>query len=120
MTSQVWTAFLRAVNVGGTNKLSMQVLREHCLELGFGEVSSYIASGNLVFASSLEGPVVQKLLEERLCSLLGKPVGVVVLSLAELESALQRCPFQDREGNKVATFLSQQPQALGEVLGRKD
>ena len=49
MTSFV--ALLRAVNVGGTGKLPMSDLKAICEELGFTSVRTYIASGNVVFAS---------------------------------------------------------------------
>ena len=44
-----YVAFLRAVNVGGTGKLSMHDLRKMCIELGLAHVQTYIASGNVVF-----------------------------------------------------------------------
>src|SRR5581483_1680881 len=46
-----WVALLRAVNVGGTGKLAMSELKAMCEELGFSSVKTYIASGNVVFAS---------------------------------------------------------------------
>ncbi len=46
-----FVALLRAVNVGGTGKLPMSDLKEMCEDLGFGSVRTYIASGNVVFAS---------------------------------------------------------------------
>ena len=42
-------ALLRAINVGGTGKLPMADLRSMCVEAGFGEVETYIASGNVVW-----------------------------------------------------------------------
>ena len=46
-----FVALLRAVNVGGTGKLPMSDLKTICEELGFASVRTYIASGNVVFAS---------------------------------------------------------------------
>ena len=46
-----WAALLRAVNVGGNNKLPMAELKALCEGLGLGRVQTYIASGNVVFAS---------------------------------------------------------------------
>jgi uncharacterized protein (DUF1697 family) len=45
----VFVALLRAVNVGGTGKLPMQELRAACADAGLRRVSTYIASGNVVF-----------------------------------------------------------------------
>ena len=46
-----FVALLRAVNVGGTGKLPMGELVRLCESAGFCSVSTYIASGNVVFSS---------------------------------------------------------------------
>ena len=43
-----YIVLLRAVNVGGTGKLPMAELRAMCAAIGFADVRTYIASGNLV------------------------------------------------------------------------
>ena len=45
----IYIALLRAVNVGGTGKLPMADLQAICCDLGFTDVRTYIASGNVVF-----------------------------------------------------------------------
>lgn len=42
---------LRGINVGGRNKIPMKELREHLEGLGYRQVSTYIASGNVLLAS---------------------------------------------------------------------
>ena len=49
----VHVALLRAVNVGGTGKLPMTELKAMCVDAGFADVETYIASGNVVFSSRL-------------------------------------------------------------------
>src|SRR5271154_6245386 len=44
-------ALLRAINVGGTGKLPMRELKQACEAAGLKQVSTYIASGNIVFVS---------------------------------------------------------------------
>ena len=44
--------FLRGLNVGGKNKVSMSVLKEALLCTGFENPESYINSGNLFFSSA--------------------------------------------------------------------
>ena len=61
-----YVALLRAVNVGGTGKLPMTTLVKMCEAAGFGEVRTYIASGNAIFNSRLKERKVKALLEERL------------------------------------------------------
>lgn len=47
-----YVALLRGINVGGNSKVEMSRLKKLFEELGHTEVSSYINSGNLIFASS--------------------------------------------------------------------
>ena len=58
-----FVALLRAVNVGGTGKLPMTELKAMCEELGFTGVRTYIASGNVVFASRKSETAVKAALE---------------------------------------------------------
>ena len=57
-------ALLRAVNVGGTGKLPMSELKAMCEELGFADVRTYIASGNVVFTSRKSEAAVKAALEQ--------------------------------------------------------
>ena len=47
-----YVAFLRAVNVGRGRKVEMARLRKLLTEAGYGNVSTYIQSGNVFFDSS--------------------------------------------------------------------
>lgn len=47
-----YIAFLRGINVGGKNLISMKTLCEVLSEAGFENVRSYIQSGNVFFSSS--------------------------------------------------------------------
>ena len=49
-----YVALLRAINVGGTGKLSMALLREICTDCGCTDVATYIQSGNVVLTSDLD------------------------------------------------------------------
>jgi uncharacterized protein (DUF1697 family) len=55
-------ALLRAVNVGGTGRLPMKDLKAACEEAGLQKVSTYIASGNVVFDSDKSAAAVKTLL----------------------------------------------------------
>ena len=80
MENQTVTTFiglLRAVNVGGTGKLPMSELKSFCEEVGFTKVRTYIASGNVVFASSKSEAAVkaaQAGLGARIVDLCGRDV----------------------------------------------
>ena len=46
-----YVAFLRAVNVGGKNKVPMAKLRDALTDAGLEEVATVLQSGNVVFRS---------------------------------------------------------------------
>ncbi len=118
-----YVGLLRAVNVGGTGKLAMQDLVRMCVDLGFSNVKTYIASGNVIFQSHLTAPQCRKQLEHVLHDYAGKPVGVFIRTPAELSSLLKNNPFADQAGNRVVgIFLDAAPdaQCLQTVKGLKD
>jgi uncharacterized protein (DUF1697 family) len=113
-----YVALLRAVNVGGTGKLPMSELKAMGEAAGFTNVRTWIASGNLLFASKLGEAAVRKKLEQQVHDYAGKPVGVLVRSAAEMARVLADNPFPEAPGNRVvAIFLDDAPPtgALDEV-----
>jgi uncharacterized protein (DUF1697 family) len=118
-----FVALLRAVNVGGTGKLPMSDLKAICEELGFGAVSTYIASGNVVFTSRNFEAAVKAALEKRLAAYAAKPVGVLVRNAAEMAQVAADNPFPKAAPNRtMAVFLDRAPpkDTLAGVRGRKD
>jgi len=118
-----FVALLRAVNVGGTGKLPMEDLRALCAELGFADISTYIASGNVIFTCRKSESLVKTALEARLEAYAGKTVGVLVRTAAEIAAVAAGNPFPLRAPNRtVAIFLDAPPplDALERVTGRKD
>ena len=116
-------ALLRAVNVGGTGKLPMSELKAMCEELGFGNVRTYIASGNVVFSSRKSEVAIKAALEKRLESYAGKAVGVLVRSAQEMAEVAAKNPFPKAAPNRtMALFLDRAPPAdtLSTVRGQRD
>jgi uncharacterized protein (DUF1697 family) len=105
-----YVALLRAVNVGGTGKLPMADLKALCERAGFLKVRTYIASGNVVFASGLPEARVKAALESALEEYAGKPVGVLVRTSAEMAGVVAANPFPDASPSRaVAIFLDAPP-----------
>lgn len=104
-----YVGLLRAVNVGGTGKLPMSDLKAICEDAGFGEVSTYIASGNVVFSSNQTEDEVRNLLELRLHRYAGKKIDVIVRTAAEVADVLTRNPFQHVPGNQVVALFCDAP-----------
>ena len=119
----VFVALLRAVNVGGTGKLPMTELKAMCEKAGFTGVQTYIASGNVVFASKNTAAQVKTLLEAALAKYAGRPVGVVVRTPEEMKAILAANPYAKLPPNAtVAIFLDDAPAAncLDAMTGCKD
>jgi uncharacterized protein (DUF1697 family) len=90
-----YAILLRGINVGGKNRLPMAGLK-HCLEtLGFLEVSTYIASGNIILESDKPPGQIRALIEEALpkkFELDSELVKVLVLSHEQLQAVVDRKP----------------------------
>lgn len=120
---RTFIALLRAVNVGGTGKLPMADLRAMCEALGFQDVRTYIASGNVVFRTTSSAAKAKAALEGALHEYAGKPVGAVVRTAEELARALAANPFAHAAPNRaVLIFLDAPPpaDALDAAKHRKD
>ena len=86
---------LRGVNVGGKNKVSMASLRNCLAELGFSNVATYIASGNVVLDSDKNIRDTQSEIEKALLdnfTLDSELIKVLVLSKQQLEAIINDRP----------------------------
>lgn len=90
-----YLVLLRGINVGGKNKVPMADLKK-CLEaLGFSNVSTYIASGNVFLDSDKPADQIQAQIEEALprCFKLDvELVRVLVLSRDQLQAIIENKP----------------------------
>src|SRR5580698_6640503 len=119
----LFIALLRAVNVGGTGKLPMSVLKELCERADCAQVRTYIASGNVVFRSTKSEARIKAALEAHLLEYGGKPVRVLVRTHAEMASVLAANPFKNTAPNRtMAIFLDAPPaaDAIESATGRRD
>ena len=57
---------IRGINVGGKNKVSMVELKKCLEELGFSNISTFIASGNVIVTSDKRADEVQAQIEKAL------------------------------------------------------
>jgi uncharacterized protein (DUF1697 family) len=86
-------AFLRAINVGG-HTVKMDYLRSVFEELGFSNVETFIASGNVIFdSSSRSSRSLEKKIETALETALGYEVITFVRSQNELSEIANYQPF---------------------------
>jgi uncharacterized protein (DUF1697 family) len=87
-----YVAFLRAVNVGG-RVVKMEALRKHLADAGFGDVETYIQSGNVRLTSGARSTAkVEQLVEDALREALGFEVATLVRKPGELRELVRSCP----------------------------
>lgn len=91
MTRQV--ALLRGVNVGG-RKVVMAELRAVVEGAGFANVSTLLASGNLVLSSKLKGAKLEARLEQAILEGLGLKTDVFVRDADQLDAIIAANPFK--------------------------
>jgi uncharacterized protein (DUF1697 family) len=118
-----YVALLRAINVGGTGKLAMADLKQLCVGAGFTEVATYIASGNVVFRSTLRPRAVKGALEKCLFGHTGSAIDVFIRTGAEMQGVIEANPFRTKAGNLTyAHFLDDDPpkDTLARVAGQTD
>jgi uncharacterized protein (DUF1697 family) len=89
-----YVALLRGINVGGRNKISMVDLRAVFDDAGFGNVSTYIQSGNVAFESDAARATLESQIESLLTERLESPPVVVVRSHRQLRSVVVDAPAE--------------------------
>ena len=113
-------AFLRAINVGG-HTVKMDELRRVFESLGFTNVETFIASGNVVFETrSKNAAALERKIEDGLRGALGYEVATFLRTEAELAGVAGHKPFPQSELDAAAAlnvaFLKDAP---GEESERK-
>lgn len=61
-----YVVLMRGINVGGKNKVPMANLRKRLEELGFSNVTTYIASGNVILESDKRAGEIKARIEKAL------------------------------------------------------
>ncbi|ORI13616.1 DUF1697 domain-containing protein [Rhodococcus sp. 1168] len=107
---------LRGINVGGIN-IKMVELRAALTSAGFDEVRTILATGNVVFESTLTAPEVKKSVEKVLSSTFGYEAWVIVLDEASLKSIIENYPFDaERDGWHPYVIFGNDADHLNEVV----
>lgn len=105
-----YVALLRGVNLIGKSTLRMADLKAIAGDLGLKGARTYIASGNLIFASDRPEEKLRLMLEKDLQKHMGKQVRVMLRTADEMKAVVKANPFTDQAGNSVqAFFLNEVP-----------
>jgi uncharacterized protein (DUF1697 family) len=104
-------AFLRGINVGGKNLIKMADLIEVFGSLKFRDVSTILASGNVLFtAPKSKSEDLSAKIQSALTKAYKKEIGVIVRTAAEIHEVTDSAPF--KKFNEIpatrhfVTFLS--------------
>ncbi len=109
-----FVAFLRGMNVGG-HTVKMENLRTLFESAGFGNVATYIASGNVIFTAQENDPAtIEKSVEKMLKESLGYEVATFVRTISQLQEIVNFIPFPagdgaELDGTVYIAFLSSAP-----------
>lgn len=120
-TATRYVALLRAINVGG-HTVKMDALRTHFTRMGFANVETFIASGNVLFdAPRVAAAKLEKQIASELERVLGYEVGTFVRTGAELAAVVRHQPFspQSIDPTRHTVYVGFLPDApTAEVIKR--
>ncbi|MFN8402975.1 MAG: DUF1697 domain-containing protein [Anaerolineales bacterium] len=92
---KTYIVLLRGVMPTGKNKVPMAQLREVLANAGFGNVRTYIQSGNALVDSDLPAKEIEKRIHELIKKHIGADLAVVVRTGKQLQKVLDENPFTD-------------------------
>ena len=104
-----WVAFLRAVNVGGRNKVPMAELRTLLEDAGYGNVRTYIASGNVLLDGPAGRAALGSALERLVADAFGVTTTVMVRKPRDLGAIVAAHPFGSKTSETHVAFLMKTP-----------
>ncbi len=108
----VHVAMLRGINLGPNRRVPMADLRTLLTEAGYGDVRTYVQSGNIVLRSPGKPAQVERELQTLISERFGFDVPVLVRSRAELARVVKRNPLGDVADNPKryqVSFLAEKP-----------
>lgn len=120
---RTFIALLRGINVSGHNKVPMSELRSMCAELGWGDIQTYIQSGNLVFTAGSAPAALEAELERAIVRSFGLLVPVIVRAATDWPAYVKSNPFpeaSEREPNLVMLALSKAPPKADAEVGLRE
>lgn len=94
--TNTYICFLRGINVGGKNKVLMSDLKKCLEELGFSNVVTYIASGNVILESDRYPEEIKEYIEKSLpdrFQLDDKLIKVLVLTRMQFQEIIINKPI---------------------------
>ncbi|KQO99814.1 DUF1697 domain-containing protein [Leifsonia sp. Leaf264] len=118
MAGNRYVALLRGINVNGVKILSVD-LAELFRSLGFTEVKTVLASGNVRFdAESTDAATLKTTIEKALGERFGYDAWIVLVSRADLAAVVDAFPFDaERDGWHPYVLFGSDDAVLDELVG---
>ncbi len=112
MTGHV--VLLRAINVGGKNRLPMAELRNALTAAGLQSVSTYVQSGNVLLSSDETELAIVSRIHAVVAERFALDIDVIVRSAVELAEIARRNPFLETDSTRDpatlhVAFLAERP-----------
>jgi uncharacterized protein (DUF1697 family) len=104
-----WVVLLRAVNLGARNKVPMAELRTLLEEAGYGDVRTYIASGNVLLDGPRSKAAVAHKLEKIVADAFDVETTAIVRTPNELAAVVADHPFGRDTSRSHVVFLAGKP-----------
>ena len=101
-----YVALLRGINVGKGVRVPMKTLKTLLEGLGFGDVVTYLNSGNAVFSSSLSALDLTRLLEEELERAFGEKIPTLVKTSAQVIAIAESIPSEWENDKGEQTYVA--------------
>lgn len=111
-----YVALLGSINIGG-NRVKMADLKAALAEVGFADVQTVAASGNVILSDTRQPAEIEERIETIIADRFGFASCVMVRSAAEIRAAIENNPFHgtgpDHGSDRLvhSIFLSRQPDA---------
>ncbi|MBN1760547.1 MAG: DUF1697 domain-containing protein [Chitinispirillaceae bacterium] len=103
-----YTALLRGINVGGTHRVEMKRLKSLFESLGYGNVETYINSGNVIFDTGDKPAGIGRRVAKSIEAEFGFAVPVLILSqrdMRRIAGAVPRSWLNDKEQKTDVAYL---------------
>lgn len=100
-----YLVLLRAINVGGKNKIPMADLRTMLGDNGFANARTYIQSGNILLSSRSGAAAIGKKIQKAIAGTFGHDIDVIVRTAQELQEAIDGCPYASEDPKQVGVIF---------------
>ncbi|WP_018180792.1 DUF1697 domain-containing protein [Jongsikchunia kroppenstedtii] len=114
-----YVGLLRGINVGGV-RIKMADLRDSMTALGYSDVKTVLASGNIVFESRKKAATVTTELESALGERFGYGARVLIVTTEQLQSVVDAYPFAARDGWHSYVIFCSEDALVGQLLDKGD